>query len=955
MKAFKLGIAQTEGVNVVKSTEDLVSQYHEVFSEQLGTFHGVTASISVQKGAKPRFVKARPIPFALRDRVFEELQRMEREGVIKPVKTSQWAAPIVPVLKRDGRVRVCGDFKTTINPVTVVESYPIPRIEELFARLTGGKKFTKLDLQDAYQQVPLDEECQELVTINTPKGLYQFTRLPFGVSSAPAIFQREMENLLHDLDHVVVYFDDILVTGTSDKEHWENLGRVLDRLKTAGLRLKLSKCEFMKPEVQYLGHIISAAGLRPNPAKTEAVLEAPAPRAVKELQSYLGLVNFYRRFLPNLSAVLQPLNSLLASGTPWRWETDEKQAFRRSKELLASAAILAHFDPGKPTVLVTDASPFGIGAVLAQRESSGEERPIGFASRSLATAEKNYSQLDKEALSLVFGVTKFRQYLWGRQFEAVTDHKPLLGLLAADKPVPESCSPRVLRWALLLSGYSYDLKYRPGSQIAHADGLSRLPLPTAEFVVDCPAEVLMLEGVYPGVLSSNAVAAATSRDPVLSQVRAALWSGCQINLGSEGRPYETRFHEMSVQGNCLLWGNRVIVPKSLQKEVLQLLHESHPGLSKMKAVARSHVWWPSLDNDIAITIQRCRICQEHQRVSRPVPVMPWPFPEKPWSRLHVDYAGPYRNTYFFIAVDAFSKWIEVFPVSTPSAEATISCMRIMFANQGLPDVVVSDNGPAFTSELYSTFLKKNGVRRMLVPPYHPASNGAAERAVQTVKNKLRKAGPGDIRTQIARMLLTYRSTPHEVTGCCPSELLLGRKLRTALDLLHPDLRTKVLQKQLKQKIRCDQGTRPRVLGHPGDQVFARNFRPGPAWLPAVVTEQRTSSMDVLLEDGRRLTRHLDHIRQAPEELSADNQKSGSPVSTGLAPSLDVGQTQLTGLAPGLDVGQRQLSPDRLHDTESRQDPREDVAREPELAVTAPSTPVLRRSTRIRRPVSRYAP
>nr|XP_037288762.1 uncharacterized protein LOC119181617 [Rhipicephalus microplus] len=244
---------------------------------------------------------------------------------------------------------------------------------------------------------------------------------------------------------------------------------------------------------------------------------------------------------------------------------------------------------------------------------------------------------------------------------------------------------------------------------------------------------------------------------------------------------------------------------------------------------------------------------------------------------------------------------------------------------------------------------------MLVPPYHPASNGAAERAVKTVKNKLQKAGPRDIRTQIARMLLTFRSTPHEVTGCCPSELLLGRKLRTALDLLHPDLRTKVLQKQLRQKIICDQRTRPRVLCHPDDQVFARNFCPGPAWLPAVVTEQRTSSMDVLLEDGRRLTRHLNHIRQALEELSADNQKSGSPVSTSLAPSLDVGQTQLTGLAPGLDVGQRQLSLNRLHDTESRQDPKEDVAREPELAVTALSTPVLRRSTRIRQPVLRYAP
>lgn len=235
--------------------------------------------------------------------------------------------------------------------------------------------------------------------------------------------------------------------------------RVLGRLQEAGLRLKLAKCEFMKERVEYLGHIITRNGLHPSPKNVEAVLLAPRPQDVKSLQSYLGLINFYRKFIPRLSAVLHPLNRLLVPDVPWTWTSSQEEAFSQSKSLLASAETLAHFDPKKRTVLVTDASPYGLGAVLAQREASGEERPIAFASRSLVAAERNYSQLDKEALAMVFGVTRFKQYLWGRSFEAATDHKPLLGLLAADKPIPESCSPRILRWALYLSGYDYTLKY----------------------------------------------------------------------------------------------------------------------------------------------------------------------------------------------------------------------------------------------------------------------------------------------------------------------------------------------------------------------------------------------------------------------------------------------------------------------------------------------------------------
>ncbi|XP_049276119.1 uncharacterized protein K02A2.6-like [Rhipicephalus sanguineus] len=510
IKGHRIELRNMMDVKAITSVEGLVAEYASVFDDALGTFKGVSAKITIEYNPKPRFFKARPVPFAMIDRVNEELMRMERVGVLRPVKTSEWAAPIVPILKRSGQIRICGDFKVTVNPVTVPEKYPLPRVEDLFSRLSGGEKFSKLDLKDAYLQVELDEASHKLV---------------------------------------------------------------------------------------------------------EAVLKAPRPEDVKALQSYLGLVNFYRRFLPGLSSVLHPLNELLVANVSWEWREDHERAFQRSKELLVSAAVLAHYDPKKPVVLVCDASPYGVGAVLAHREDSGAERPIAFASRSLAPTERNYSHIDKEVLALMFGVTKFRQYLWGREFEAITDHKPLLGLLSPDKRVPEMCSPRIMRWALMFGAYNYKLTYRPGASIANADGLSRLPLPVYTHPVERPAEVFMLEAAYPRVLRSTVVAEATSKDPTLAKLRDALWSGAQLR-DPEFRFYADRKIQMSLQEDCILLGSRVVIPSALQQEVLRLLHEGHPGMTKMKAIARSHVWWSSLDEDITAAVRQCQVCQEHQRVAR---------------------------------------------------------------------------------------------------------------------------------------------------------------------------------------------------------------------------------------------------------------------------------------------------------------------------------------------------
>ncbi|RXN12042.1 putative protein K02A2.6-like protein [Labeo rohita] len=303
----------------------------------------------------------RRIPFAVKPLVEAELQRLVEEKIIEPVQFAEWAAPIVPVKKTDGSIRICGDYKITVNRASSVEQYPIPKVEDLFAQLAGGQKFSKLDMSHAYQQIMLDESAKKYVTVNTHKGLYAYCRLPFGVASSPAIFQHTMEGILQNIRHVTVYLDDILVTGANDEEHLKNLEEVLRRLKTSGLRLKRSKCEFLREEVIFLGHRINAAGVQPVAEKVQAIQDAPTPQTVSELKAYLGLLNYYHKFLPSLSTVLAPLHSLLKKETKWMWGREQEEAFVKSKELLQSSAILVHYDPTKPLILACDASPYEDG------------------------------------------------------------------------------------------------------------------------------------------------------------------------------------------------------------------------------------------------------------------------------------------------------------------------------------------------------------------------------------------------------------------------------------------------------------------------------------------------------------------------------------------------------------------------------------------------------------------
>ena len=583
-----------------------------------------------------------------------------------------------------------------------------------------------------------------------------------------------MESLLRDVPSTVVYLDDILISGKDEQEHLRNVDTVLERLEKEGLTLKRAKCHFMLDRIEYLGHTISAEGLQPAAGKTKAIWEAPAPQNVSQLRSFLGMANYYARFIRHLSSRLAPLYALLQKTTQWKWGAIEAAAFTWVKKQLVKSPLLQHYDPTRSLSLSTDASPYGVGAVLSHVDEDGTERPVAYASRTLTDAEKRYSQLDKEALAIIYGVKRFHHYLYGRKFAISSDHKPLQYLLSEARAVPVMASARLQRWAQLLGAYQYTITYRPGERLANADGLSRLPLPQVPEKTSTPVEIIsLLQTLQSSPITADHIKKWTDKDPILSRVRNFVSKGWKDTCEDALSPYWQRKDELSLLDGCVLWGNRVVIPVVGRDQVLHLLHDGHPGITKMKSIARQVVWWPSMDSDLTRKVQTCESCQLNQKSLAAAPLHTWEWPKKPWSRVHIDHAGPVEGKILLIVIDAHSKWIEAVPVPSTSSAATIKVLRNLFATHGIPELIISDNGTSFTSDEFKQFVSRNGIRHRTSAPYHPATNGLVECSVQVVKSGLRKNSTGDIDLRLARILFRYRNTPYATTGVIPAELLLA--------------------------------------------------------------------------------------------------------------------------------------------------------------------------------------
>ena len=619
-----------------KQVQRLLNKYKSVSDTSLGTLIGVKAQLILEDGAQPKFCRARNVPYAVKPYFEKELVRLQEEGIISPIEYSPWASGVVPVAKRDTKdVRLCGDYKVTINPVIREDKFPLPRVEDIFVKMAGGKRFSKIDLKNAYLQMEVEETSKQYITINTHKGLFRYNRLPFGIKTAPSIWQRAMGQTLQGIPNVEVMLDDIIVTGKSDAAHLENLEAVLKRLAEKNLRINVQKCRFFMERIEYCGHEIDKYGLHKTNAKIEAVQNAPRPQDVSSVRGFIGLINYYHRFLPNLSSVLHPLNQLLEKDHTWEWSRECEDAFKEAKRLVTSEQVLAHYDPDLPVRVACDASPYGLGAVLSHVMSDGSEKPVAFASRTLNRAERNYSQIDKEALALVWGIRKFNHYLYGRRFTLVTDHQPLTAIFHPEKGIPAMTAARMQRYALQLAAHDYEIKYRTSAKHGNADGLSRVPMPTGKTVQEYDVmDVFYMNHMDVLPITASVIQNECSKDPILSKVLERTQHGWpQVSpVGLE--PFFSKRHELSIFHGCIMWGIRVVVPHKLRNQILHELHEGHIGIVKMKGLARSYVWWPGIDQDIESLAKKCQGCQKVQFEAPTVPLHPWEWPIKPWQRAH---------------------------------------------------------------------------------------------------------------------------------------------------------------------------------------------------------------------------------------------------------------------------------------------------------------------------------
>jgi hypothetical protein len=708
--------SQCSQINKVKdslSLKSLLEEYKDVFDDPVGLIRNFKAKLVLKDDASPRFIKARKVPFALREKVNFELDRMEKSGVIERIDHSDWASPLVIVPKPNGRVRITGDFKSTVNNQLCVKQYPLAHVDDLLESVSGGDTFSKLDGPDAFHQVEVEESCKRYLVVSTHRGLYRYNVLPQGIASSPAIFQELMDSMLQGIPMSGSFIDDVVTSGRDDDDHLQHLKQTFDKMRASNYRLSRSKCVFMQKKITFLGQDISKDGIRTNPLKVEAIMSMRKPRDVTEVQSFLGIVNFYAKFCPNLSHIAEPLNNLTRDKVKWEWSKSCQSAFDSIKKCVSSSPVLAHFDQSLPVGIACDASSVGLGVVLFHKYPDGSERPIAYASKTLSSAERNYSQIEKEGLAIVFGVRRFTQFLYGRRFILVTDHNPLLAIFGQNKQLPSLAATRLHRWSLFLSGYIYDIVYRKSSSHGNADALSRLPLHNST-CTDSEGDTNVRAVMEENPITSKVVRFRSSRDKTLCLVMKYIrqgWPSKQQQVPEEVRPYFHHRAEYSINQGIILWGLRVVVPACLQSSVLSQLHDTHPGVVRMKSLARQHVWWPGIDQGIEQVAKSCVDCAAHRQNPAVAPLHPWSFPEQPWQRIHMDLAGPFLNSMWLIVVDAHSKWPEVVRLGNDTTSAKIiNSVREMFSRWGLPETLVTDNGPQFVSKEFEMFCKKNGVR-----------------------------------------------------------------------------------------------------------------------------------------------------------------------------------------------------------------------------------------------------
>ncbi|XP_018403221.1 PREDICTED: uncharacterized protein LOC108780125 [Cyphomyrmex costatus] len=857
----------------------LTNKFSQLFGAGVGIYNKGTLKLVLKNNATPVALKARKLPFALMPKVEEEIDRLVSLGHLEKVDVSEWATPIIPVIKKNGTIRICGNFKLTVNPQLVIDRHPIPLIDEIFSAMGKGKTFSQIDLEHAYMQIPVDEASRNYLTIITHKGLFRYTKLTEGIASGPGDFQKKIEQCLTGIPGCVAYLDNIFVTGQNEKEHVDTLYKVCTRLQQYGFKVNINKCEFFREKIEILGYVIDKGGLHKSNDKVRAIVEAPHPTNFKQLESFIGLVTYYARFLPDRANKLKALYEC-AKQSKFTWTPDCEKAFIWVKKEIISPRILAHYDPSKQLVLACDASAYGLSAVLSLIDDDNLEKPIAFASKIIPVKEKHRATIDKEAGAIVFGFKKFYNFIYGREIILKTDHKPLIYIFGPKQEIPLTVASRLQRWAYFLSRFTYKIIYIKSKDNGNCDALSRLPVTDSLPIFDNEFTAINYMSENLDTLNAVDIANETKKDKMLKKVLYFAyneWPNTNDPAIIDNAIFMKK-DELTVEKGCILWGYRVLVPESLREIILRELHASHFGIVKMKMIARSYVWWPGIDKDLENVAASCTICTRLKKSPSAVPLTPWPWPDKFWSRVHSDFLGPFHGHMFMLIIDAHSKWPEVIDMNTcTQASRVISEFQKIFTRFGLPRHLVTDNGPQYTSTEFRKFLRINGVKHSFSAPHHPATNGAAENFVGIFKDKVEKIMKSGktLNDAIDLFLFDYRATEHCTTGRSPAWMVSKRELRTRFDMLRPSVEETVVKKQTAQ-ILAHKGSR-KVSFNVGDVVMVNDYSVRNDKRREGRIVRKLSPVTYEVEVGDIAAKHFKHLRDT-------FQKERKKILTSIPPS-----------------------------------------------------------------------
>ena len=770
-----------------------LEKYRSVFDSN-GLISTTPYNIELKSDVKPFAPPCRRVPPALLDKLKAEINHLVESGIIMRVdEASDWCSPTIIVYKKDGEsLRIVHDFRE-LNKSIKRQTLQMPTLEEFRMQVSGAKIFSVLDCKGGFHQIPVSEESSKLLTFSVPFGRYRYLRLPQGVSSSPEIFQKVICSIIGDIPGVVCYIDDILLFSEDEHKHRVLLDTVLARLEKAGVRLNFQKCKFMKDNVSFLGHTWSGTGVLPSNDKLEAIEKIDIPRTGEQLHSFLGLATYVGNTnIPNFSNLTAPLWELPLKG-PINFSDKTVHAFHKLKEALLNIQECVYFNASLPTVVQVDAGPEGIGGAIIQ-----QGKPVIFVSRKLTPTEKKYSQIEREFLSIVFTLTRLKMYLMGLDnFVVETDHKPLLQIV--NKPI-DKLSNRLQRWLLSIQHFPYKLIHIKGVLNHVGDGLSRNPISKFSLTENEDIEHTVCFILKTAPVDMKLIANATYSDPELQLLLRAIEENFPNKYAKQLKQYYS-FSEEITKKECqlnndnsivLLKGDRVIIPKSMQKIVLDQAHEGHLGSKKMKEILRTYTFWLGFSRDVEDYVKRCDSCIVYQRTGDKAPLKTVSDSATfPFEKIGIDLTGPSETTagkVYFTLIDYYSRFPEAFILNNGSSSEVLNCLRSTFARYGIPICVVSDNGSVFHSKEITDFFAQLGIKHVYASNYYPIGNSTIERFHGTLKHRLKRIlfdSELSHRAAVDKILFDIRSTPNSTTGETPFFRFFGRIMQTKFSKINP--------------------------------------------------------------------------------------------------------------------------------------------------------------------------